>query len=295
MLSYSPNVTWADIVKEFLGAKHSRLKLKAFTNEVLARTFEEDYEKSNTSLFYDRREQYEAQVPEGVLVLSMGADVQKDRIECEVVGWGAHYENWGIQYKIFYGDTTKENVWEDFRTYILTKTFMHVSGNMMGIYAGCVDAGYLTDVVTGFCKGLSVKRIFATQGSGSIAAKKIPVSAGKTKNRHPIYTIGVNRIKDEIAWHIQSNGGAGFMHFPIDDAYNIEYFKQLGAEKKEKNGRWKSMRKRNEAIDVRVYSYASLYLGNIDMEILVARGKPIFMMENRVKKTRKERTGWMKS
>ena len=295
MLSYSPNVTWADIVKEFLSAKNSRLKLKAFTNEVLARTFEEEFEKSNTSAFLDRREEYVAQVPKGALVLTMGADVQKNRIECEVIGWGANYESWAIEYRIFYGDTSQPEVWETFREFILSKTWVHENGNMMNIYTGCVDAGYLTDIVADFCKPLYRRRIFATQGASVISANKIPRTPGSTKKgKAPLFTLGVNKIKDEISWHLASEGGAGFMHFPVDDAYNAEYFKQLGAEKKMKNGKWVSTRKRNEVIDVRVYNYASLFLGGVDIGMLGARGEPVSIVHKdsvrKKKQTRKPKS-----
>ena len=273
MLSYSPNVTWTDIVKEFLSAKNNRLKLKAFTNEVLARTWEEDYEKSDTSMMMDRRESYRAQVPNDVLVLTLGADVQKNRIECEVIGWCKNYESYAIEYKKFFGDTTQPEVWEQFREYILAKSWYREDGSTMGIYAGCIDAGYLTNIVTQFCKPLYNKRIFATQGATSITAKVNPGVVGRTKkDKNKIFTIGVNKAKDEIAWHIASDGGAGFMHFPIDTEYNEEYFKQLGSEKKDKSGRWIKTRARNEVIDVRVYNYVSLFLASVDLELLSHRG-----------------------
>ncbi len=273
VLSYSPNVKWSDIVKEFLTARSSRLKLKAFTNEVLARTWEEDYEKADTSEMMERREEYPAQVPDDVLVLTIGADVQKDRIECEVIGWGKNYESWSIEYKKFFGDPTQPEVWETLREYIMAKRWYREDGTTMSVYAGCIDAGYLTDTVTSFCKPLYSKRIFPTQGHTSITAKINPGVAGRTKkNKNRIFTIGVNKAKDEIAWHIASKSGAGFMHFPTDGMYNDEYFKQLGAEKKEKNGRWVKTRNRNEVIDVRVYNYVALSLAAVDMELLVHRG-----------------------
>jgi len=103
-ISDSPNVTWKHIVLEFLQAKNSKAKLKTFTNEVLARTWEEDYEK--IVIFHDdRTEDYQAQVPNGVMVLTAGVDVQLNRLELEVVGWGKDEESWSIDYQIFMGDT----------------------------------------------------------------------------------------------------------------------------------------------------------------------------------------------
>ena len=66
----------------------------------------------DTELF-NRREIYDAVVPEEVLVLTAGVDVQDDRFEVEIVGWGVGKESWGIRYQKIYGDMLKEQVWED--------------------------------------------------------------------------------------------------------------------------------------------------------------------------------------
>ena len=54
-------------------------------------------------------------------------------------------------------------------------------------------------------------------------------------------------------------------HFPYSDDYNLEYFNQLFSEKrvlKSVGGSpqyiWQSIRKRNEALDCRVYAYCAL-------------------------------------
>ena len=44
-----------------------------------------------------RRETYEAELPDGVLVLTCGVDTQDDRLEYEVLGHGRWGEKWGIR------------------------------------------------------------------------------------------------------------------------------------------------------------------------------------------------------
>ncbi len=293
MLSYSPNVTWSDIVKEFLDASRSRLKLKAFTNEVLARTWEEDFEKIEIDRD-TRLEEYAAQVPSGVLVLTFGTDVQKDRIECEVVGWGEHEESWSICYKIFPGDTSKPEVWERFDEF-LSKHFTHADGGLMRIHAGGVDTGYRSTQVYDFCRSRFVRRVFAIKGSKTIDAPIAPKRfSTQNKGRVPLFNVGVNEGKNVIAAHISTQQpGAGYMHFPNDKEYDEEYFKQLTAEKRGKDGRWVKMRARNEALDVRNYAYIALQVAGIDLELIAHRGKPIGMVaENKVKKPRRK-SKWM--
>lgn len=292
MLSYSPNVTWADIAREFLAAKADRLKFKAFTNEVLALTWEDEYEKVNIGDWEERKEAYTSQIPEGVYVLTAGADTQDDRIECEVIGWGEAEESWSIEYKIFYGDTSKPDVWQRFDEFLL-KTYTHESGGLMRVYCCGLDTqGHRAKEAYSFCKARFHRRVLAFKGSSTVDAPIAPRLASRNnKGKVPLFLIGVNQAKDVIYSHIMTDTpGPGYMHFPQEDEYSAEYFKQLTAEKRAKNGKWVKTRARNEAIDVRVYGYASLFIVGVDLELLVANNKPIMHVQTiKTQKKRKKR------
>jgi phage terminase large subunit GpA-like protein len=58
-----------------------------------------------------RREEYPAELPDGVLVLTCGVDTQDDRLEYEVVGFGHFGENWGIKKGIIMGRPDDADVW----------------------------------------------------------------------------------------------------------------------------------------------------------------------------------------
>jgi phage terminase large subunit GpA-like protein len=38
------------------------------------------------------------------VAITAAADIQANRIECEVVAWGEGHESWGVEYKVFHGD-----------------------------------------------------------------------------------------------------------------------------------------------------------------------------------------------
>lgn len=281
---YSPIgwVDWNQIVREFLKAtkqlhiEHKNTLMKSWKNTRLAEVFEEEYEKIDTSGMIGRKEDYTAQVPDSVLMLTAGADVQKNRIEIEVIGWGKNYESWAIEYKVIFGDTTQPEIWESVKDFILAKSWMNESDEMMRVYAGCIDAGYLTETVTGFCRKLLSRRIYATKGASSRLKSIVPRKPSRTKkDNNPLYVVDSDQAKDEISWHITSEGGAGFMHFPNDPAYDDEYFKQLGSERKGKSGRWEKARDRNEVIDVRVENYIALLMSSVDFELLSLRGSKL--------------------
>ena len=49
----------------------------------------------------------------GVIVLTAAVDVQDNRFEVEVRGWGRNYESWGIYKNEIYGELIKHEVWDD--------------------------------------------------------------------------------------------------------------------------------------------------------------------------------------
>lgn len=93
----SPWWFWEDIIKQWLTVKKDPEQYKVFTNTVLGETWEEKGDIESEDFLLKRREEYTADLPEGVLILTCGVDVQGDRLEYEIVGWGSGEESWGIQ------------------------------------------------------------------------------------------------------------------------------------------------------------------------------------------------------
>ncbi len=59
-----------------------------------------------------RREEYDAELPNGVIVLTCGVDTQDDRLEYEVVGYGRFGESWGIKKGVIMGRPDSDAVWQ---------------------------------------------------------------------------------------------------------------------------------------------------------------------------------------
>ena len=114
-------------------------EMKTWTNTELGETWEEPGECIDGNKLINRRELYDAEVPDGVLVLTAAVDVQKDRFEAEVVGWGVGKESWGIRYQKIYGDTKEEKVWADLDAF-LQVSFHKKDGTALQIAACCIDA-----------------------------------------------------------------------------------------------------------------------------------------------------------
>ncbi|WP_341760857.1 phage terminase large subunit family protein [Candidatus Tisiphia endosymbiont of Thecophora atra] len=272
---YSPWVTWARMTAEFLKAKMMPETLKTWVNTSLGETWEEGGDKVDETSLLSRKENWGNVVPNGVVIITAGVDVQNDRLEVEIVGWGVKEESWSLDYRVIYGDPARSEIWDDLDN-ILEQNIKHQSGINLRIASVCVDSGgHHTQAVYAYCKKRQLRRIFAIKGS-SIAGKAL-VSRPSIANRMRVklFSIGTDTAKEMIYSRLKiTELGPGYCHFPIN--YDAEYFKQLTAEKIVTyynkgfpTRKWeKPAGKRNEALDCRVYALAALYILNPNLELL---------------------------
>jgi len=271
---YSPIgwLSWRSIVEEFLVAKKKRDRslLKRWVNTRLAETYEEEGEALSGSSLFSRRETY-TDVPEQVIMLCASCDVQKDRIEILVTGWGIGDESWAIEHACVYGDTSvdpriKGSVWAALHNFI-TKTYMHAHGYHWRISATAIDTGYETDNVYNFVRPRQeTMKVYAIKGMNTDKAG-VPVISkpSKTIPGLDLYHIGTYEAKMAIFNRLSlAEAGPGYIHY--NKTFTEDYFKQLTAEKirtKYKNGfPYKVFEKpdgaRNEALDLTVYNIACM-------------------------------------
>ena len=150
---------------DFLAAKNDPVLLKDWTNTVLGQTWQEQGETVDHELLYQRREHYPATVPWPVEVLTCGVDVQDDRIEFEVVGWGAGEESWSIDYYRLYGDLSRPEIWNVIAEK-LRQSFKRQDGVIMNIAQVCMDSGgHYTDEVYAFSRRMGIDWLIPIKGS----------------------------------------------------------------------------------------------------------------------------------
>ena len=124
----SPKRSWGSIAVEFLAAKKSPETLKAFMNTVLAELWEEKHETPmDERALWNRCEPFESEAPDGAALITAGVDVQADRLEVEIVGWGRDEESWSIAYHVIPGDIMRNEVWDHLEG-LLTSECLHESG-----------------------------------------------------------------------------------------------------------------------------------------------------------------------
>jgi phage terminase large subunit GpA-like protein len=267
---YSPWSSIPDMARAFLSAKKNTETLRTFINTALGEPWEDRGEQVDQHGLYGRREKYAADVPNGALLLTAGIDVQRDRIEMEVVGWGEGEESWNVDYRVIPGDPARDDVWQDLEN-ALHADYQHETGTQMHITAAVIDSGDQTTRVYDFVQKSKHQRLFAGKGvpgPGRPVAKVSRATSGKKRRQVDLYQIGVDDAKGTIYARLKmTETGPGFCHFPL--SRDAEYFAQLTSEKlitRYRLGRphkeWHKVRARNEALDCRVYAFAALKLLN---------------------------------
>lgn len=272
---YSPWTPLSEAAAEFLQAKKLPEQLRVFVNTFLGETWEDAGDQVDSLGLYERREDYEA-VPEGVVVITAGVDVQDDRIEVELVGWGRDEESWGLGYHVLQGDPSGPHVWADLDS-ILKETHTHPSGVELPVRAAAIDTGHLTQSVYNFVKPREGRRVMAIKGVGGEGKALLGRPTKNNIAKVRLYPVGSNTVKDLLLGRLKiREAGPGYCHF--NETYDEEYFRQLTAEKRVTRyvkgfprSEWVKTRARNEALDVRAYAIAAFAALNTNINKVASR------------------------
>ena len=232
-----------------------------------------------------RCEEYEAEVPDGAVVLTAGVDVQDDRLEVEVVGWGRGLENWGITNRSLVGNPSEQAVWDALDS-VLMASYGNSLGENLYVAATLIDSGgHHTDDVYRYAAKRERRNVFACVGKAGLA-RPLVTRPQRTKKslvwNASLVTVGVDIAKDQFYDMLEiEKPGPGYCHFPAKpEEYTSEFFAQLTAEKRYKKWvrgsqvwAYKKIRPRNEALDKRNYARGALNVTGIDVDKFAAAGR----------------------
>lgn len=272
--AYSPWVTWWTLAAEFLDSRDDPSKMMNFVNSWLAELWEDRVSDSTKAAVVacidEKREQGE--VPEEVLVVTGAVDVQKDRLEWSLQGWGLDEENW----LLLAGRIPKmaESAdWSELADVMFRNTY---GKQNLRVRCVVIDSRYRRDEVLDFTRRWhQVARMIAG------VEREAPIPFQTTRiDKHPrtglvlpnaltVWTINVGMFKDLVASRFaraleEPNSKAGRPHLPND--LPEDWLTQMASEHKvrERSGnkevhRWvlKPGHQRNEAWDLTVYQAAA--------------------------------------
>lgn len=231
--SFSPNATWGQIAKEFVEANDEGPEaLKTFINTVLAETWKDKGDAPPWEALYQRREMYLiGTCPAGVLFLTIGVDVQKDRLIYEVVGWGRGKRSWSIDAGTIPGDTsdsTSTGPWPALDA-LLERDFPHAGGLKLRPAMLAIDSGYNTQEVYNWARKHPMTRVIAVKGvdTGNVlisapAPVDVSVNGKKLKRGYKVWKVAVNIAKSELYGWLQ-------MGKPVDEGSLADAMLKPGA------------------------------------------------------------------
>jgi len=258
--------SWSDCAVAFWDCAHNPFKLKTWVNTVLGETWEEPGDSLDHNALKARLRPYAAEVPNGVGALVCSVDVQGDRLEAQVVGFGHGEESWLIDFEQLSGDPSQQATWlqlDDFRA----RTYKHESGRECRVDMTVIDSGgNHTEEVYRYCA--SRKRARPIKGGTTTGRPLVERPSNKNKYGVNLYVLCVDTGKDIVMGRLMQKNpsGPGTIHLP--DWADDEYLKQLTAERAirkydKKRGSvriWEKVYERNEALDLTVYALAGLYM-----------------------------------
>jgi phage terminase large subunit GpA-like protein len=273
--AYSPQTTWAAIVRQFLQcvvAKRGgdKAPLEGFINETLGETWEEHVEKEDAHALMKRGEDYPLRrVPVGGLQLVAGVDVQDKRWEITVWAIGRGEEMWAVDYQVIDGNLADETEWEKRLHPYLQTTFTHTHGAPMKIAAAAIDTGgHYTHQSYNFCRQHVGHKYFAIKGDSADGKPIKSRSSSQDVNFRgriikagvKLWMVGTDTAKDLFFGRLKvTQPGPGYVHF--SKHLPVEWFNGLTSEvrksiktSKGETHRWVKTAARNEALDTTVYA-----------------------------------------
>jgi phage terminase large subunit GpA-like protein len=264
-------LAWLKAEKDTTGAL-----AKTFANTILGEAYEEPGETIEVHWLQKRIEAWRIgeRVPAGALLLTAGVDVQGDRLEVRVWGYGRDAESWLIDRHLLFGSPAADQTWHALEQ-LLERTWPHELGGKLRITALAIDAGdgNTTHFVRAFArKWAPTRRVIAVKGQ-AVQGKPLlgrptdqDVSArGKVlKSGVKLWPLGSDTGKAVFYARLRvEEPGPGFVHLP--SGLPDEELEQLVAERLRTRyirgfakREWHLDRgRRNEALDCRVMADAA--------------------------------------
>lgn len=240
-------------------------------------------------------------IPDGVLFLTMGVDVQQGskadpsnppRLELEIVGHGAGFRTWSLLYKVFPGsiEDSHSGAWEDMHQWAFAGGLVRrrSDGALFPVKIVFIDStdGTNYDIVYAFCskwqntypiKGVNAlkKRKNETgDEAGPLNFKRYRAARSEKSGDTAFFEISTNHYKSWTYTNLKiprrdfEPQAPGFCAFPRDRSE--KYFMMLTAEEKRVDGSFHAGGRRNEALDVRVYALCAADVW-LDSQVSAAR------------------------
>ena len=284
---YSPLgwFSWADIARTAEEAARDPHKQKTFETTILGEPYAE---RGDAPDWHRLRERQSTDplgiVPLGALFLTAGVDVQRDRLEVSIWGWGRNRRAWLVDHHILEGDVAGDTPWLAL-TALVARIWPTPTGLAVPLARVAIDTGFATTQVHAWARTQPAGRILLAKGgppgpalvSLPRVAEAIETSGRVRRRRRGlrVWRVNVSAFKTELYGALSLDGPApgapppvGWVSLP---AVGDEFLRQLVAEqvvRKVVRGverlEWQKVYNRNEALDCFVLARAAAHLVGLD-------------------------------
>lgn len=284
----SPFVTWGERAARYVEAERSGSAddIKAAKNQGFGELYApasgdlpEWAAISDLKLPYLRME-----LPDGVLFITVGVDVQKDRLVYVVRGWGYRQESWLLDNGEIWGETEYEGVWFDLADYLEQKF------GGMHIKRVFVDSGFRpgkpdtvpVHMVYEFCRRYS-RVAYATKGKDQrktpLSTSKIDVTTRGGKSKYGLDLVHLDSdffkswVHQRVSWPVDEPG-AWHLHQEVDEDYCRQIVSEVRVKKPNGKVTWVPRTKRNHYLDAEALAYAAAYMLGVQRLVSRRDGRP---------------------
>ncbi len=224
LVSLLANASWAKLAAEFLHVKDDSDELRTFVNTILAQGWRDAGSEVDEDALAERVEAFGLDaIPPEVLVITVGVDVQGDRLELTVVGW-SRVDAYVLAHIVIWGPPDDDTTWAELDELLRTQ-WRHPHGGVLRVDACIVDSSDETDTVYAFCFPRLRRRVWAGKGVAG-SRPSFQASASKTRGGR-LFLVGVDTIKASLLEKLARGRGVRFSH-----TLERHYFAQLASERK---------------------------------------------------------------
>jgi phage terminase large subunit GpA-like protein len=237
LVSLLPNAAWGKLAEEWLKAKRGGpAELQVFTNLILAKPWRTSINRLSAEVLAGRVEPIGLErIPEEIVLLTAGADVQDDRVEVCVLGWPIAGAPCVLAHAVIDGSTLADETWASFDAFLRSR-FAHPNGWEMKIDACAVDSGGhegRTQKVYDFCAARLHRRIYAIRGVGG--ARPVWARAQRVKGTARLFIVGHDQVKTAVmellsAEPFDAEGRPNPHALRVSDELGAEWFDQATGE-----------------------------------------------------------------
>jgi phage terminase large subunit GpA-like protein len=268
---YTPvglGLSWPELAQEWEAAQRDPQKLKAFENLRLGQVTRDPSEKLDYEEIASRAELHRKvrEIPAGVVCLTAGIDVQKDRWAVLILGWHRHGVA-VIDWAEIPGDPSQPAEWAKLEAHV-GQPIANARGVPMRVEMSGVDSGYLQDDVMYFVRPRQRRGWFAIKGNAQSGRPIITRASridftwrGQTiRSGAEQWPVGVYAAKEWIFTRLAGDRDRSqeerAVRFPAE--LGEAFYSQLTAEVFDSTKRrFVSIRPRNEALDTFCYALAA--------------------------------------